>query len=187
MCALLCHPLCRLWMWNGFCTLLFWGAPKFTGPWRKCLTRPRPHNRKLKVEWTCTLVRLCVCVSKSETSRLLNTNTDILVDSVSGYGLTLSYCLCPSEFGGNGGLCAGGALITLSSFWEHGATPPLPGRHKHTPLILIFLYTLYKFLHLTWILTSYISNCWRSNTNFFRVFYVFCYAFLTSRMIFSWF
>lgn len=75
-------------------TLLFWGVPTFTGPRRKCLTLPRPYNRKLKVACVCIFVSVCVCVSAtSETTRLLNTNTDIRVDSASGYGLTLSYHL----------------------------------------------------------------------------------------------
>ncbi len=40
------------------------GVLKFTGPWRKCLTLPRPYNRKSKVEYVCIFVSVCVRVSK---------------------------------------------------------------------------------------------------------------------------
>lgn len=74
------------------------------------------------------LVCVCVCVyaydcvsAKSETRRLLNTNTDIRVDSGSAYELTLSYRLficffILSGFGGDGGLRPGGTVVTLSPF-----------------------------------------------------------------------
>lgn len=97
------------------------------------MTLPRPYGRKLKAAYLCILICVGVSNEGDEPAVQHHANPDASAQSKwSALGLlTLSSpSLCPLGFGGNGGLRAGGALVALSAFREHGATPPLSGKTK---------------------------------------------------------
>lgn len=129
--APLCHPPphrpAQLWCGCSGSTLLFWRFLHLLSLGGNVWHSP-DHTTGSRKQNMC--VYLCVCVSakKGDNPAVRHKHRHRSWFSVR---LRINPFSPSSGFGGNGGLCAGGALIALSPFWEHGATPPLSGAHTH--------------------------------------------------------